>query len=359
MFNLNEVCAVDVGFGYTKYQSGNANGVPSQFPSVVAEVREKVNDISVTSAVAYAPTSDTVLVTVGDGGLRRVGPSIFNCVASNSSHRILDPNYSKTKEYLALLRGALTYMNVTRVPVLVLSLPLSTYKSRRVALASSMQGTHSLFRPTGEQYICNVQRVEVVPQPIAAYFHYLFTRINDGKGLDTSGKKVLLIDVGFYTIDWVVAQGMNINAERSAANNGGMNYIVKEIAEEFTKDYNDPLPSEFLQMVDDALANQSYTVELYGKRHSIKQYLSGAERRARLPITALKNSVGDTADISDIVVCGGGATFFAPIVREMFKNNIVNVENSQFAIVSGMRLMALEFAKEKKAVPTPAAQAAE
>jgi len=112
-------------------------------------------------------------------------------------------------------------------------------------------------------------------------------------------------------------------------------------------------------MVDDALTNQSYTVELYGKRHSIKQYLSGAERRARLPITALKNSVGDTADISDIVVCGGGATFFAPIVREMFKNNIVNVENSQFAIVSGMRLMALEFAKEKKAVPTSAAQAAE
>lgn len=171
MIEIRKIAAIDVGFGHTKFRPGfGGEDRSGRFPSIVS-ISDK-NDKSLT--VDPNEVTNTVLVTVGDKQYRRVGPGVHGVIAAGGGNRIMDESFSASDDYLALLRAALTYMGATQISVLQLGLPMSTFLTKFDALKNAMVGEHKLFRANGEQYICYVKRVEVVPQPIAAYAYHRF-----------------------------------------------------------------------------------------------------------------------------------------------------------------------------------------
>ena len=77
------------------------------------------------------------------------------------------------------------------------------------------------------------------------------------------------------------------------------------------------------------------------------KFIDSARAEVADHINLLVNTVGNTGDISDIVICGGGAKFFTPLFKKRFPhNNITYRADSQFEVVNGLYAMGLiAFAK--------------
>ena len=150
------VRALDVGFGNTKFVSGvdGSEVRCTHFPSV-----------------AYPTESDETTDPMGgrrktvgipiDGLIYEVGPDV-HLAADVFNAKQMHERYSETPEYLAMLRGALHYMKVERIDLLVVGLPVAAYKAKkRAALERLVLGKHDV----GRGKTVRVERARVVPQP--------------------------------------------------------------------------------------------------------------------------------------------------------------------------------------------------
>jgi len=117
----------NVGFGNTKFVSGvdGSEVRCTHFPSV-----------------AYPTESDETTDPMGgrrktvgipiDGLIYEVGPDV-HLAADVFNAKQLHERYSETPDYLAMLRGALHYMKVERIDLLVVGLPVAAYKAKKRA----------------------------------------------------------------------------------------------------------------------------------------------------------------------------------------------------------------------------------
>lgn len=338
------VAAIDVGYGFTKFRPGFTGATRTdKFPSIVVDAEK----IHLSDTTLKSLQSNSVIVCVGDNAYRRVGPSAADELANAGGQRVLNESFSSSVDYLALLRGALTYMEVTRLSLLQLGLPISTFY-KAPALKKWIEGEHTLVRPNGEHYICNIKRVEIAPQPLAAYVNYrkMDAANNQGKG----AKNALVVDVGFYTLDWLVTKAGTISRERSGAENGGMNKVVSIIADGMEKEIGSKLPTAYMQVIEEALGAETYTVMRFAKEYSFEKFLPKARLAIEKHIQVMVNKVGTAVDIADIVVCGGGARFFYPLLKARYPDhNVICTADSQFDIVNGLYGLAIHAAEEETA----------
>src|SRR2546430_11997601 len=153
------VRALDVGFGHTKF--------------VVAVDRGEVRCAHFPS-VAYPTESDESIDPMGsrrktvgipiDGLIYEVGPDV-HLAADVFTAKQMHERYSETSEYLAMLRGALHYMRVERIHLLVVGLPVAAYKAKkRFALERLALGAHDV----GLRQTVRVERARGLPRPLSA-----------------------------------------------------------------------------------------------------------------------------------------------------------------------------------------------
>lgn len=71
-------------------------------------------------------------------------------------------DYCLSDEYLALVRGALAYMKVATVDLLVVGLPVTIFDMRRVALSKRLCGEH----PITEGKTVAIKEVKVLASPM-------------------------------------------------------------------------------------------------------------------------------------------------------------------------------------------------
>jgi plasmid segregation protein ParM len=121
------VRALDVGFGHTKFVSGvdGSEVRCAHFPSI-----------------AYPTESDETTGPMGgrrktvgisiDGLIYEAGPDV-HLAADVFNAKQMHERYSETHEYLATLRGALHYMKVERIDLLVVGLPVAAFKAKKRA----------------------------------------------------------------------------------------------------------------------------------------------------------------------------------------------------------------------------------
>src|SRR5207247_9188236 len=95
-----------------------------------------------------------------DGLSYEVGPDV-HLAADVFTAKQMHEGYSETSEYLAMLRGALHYMRVERIDLLVVGLPVAAFKAKkRAALERLVLGKHDVGRGKTVQ----VERARVVPR---------------------------------------------------------------------------------------------------------------------------------------------------------------------------------------------------
>ena len=342
------VRAIDVGFGNTKFVDQHDHGadiVCSLIPSVAPQTSAGP-DLS----GGVIQRLNTVTVEV-DGLSYEVGKDAR--LAQDSTYgRILDSAYPESAQYLALIRGALFYMRQDVIDMLVVGLPVNTIDTYHDILMQRLVGEHpvpvmirgkdELWVPTNETKTVMVKKVKVKAQPVGAFFDY---SIRNKLYNDMRTQMNLIIDPGFFTLDWVVAKGIKVLRARSDALPGGMSAILKAMAESIGSKIDAQITD--VAVLDDAIRFGKQP-KFYGKPFDMTEDIRIGKEKARQFVNVLANKVGNNGlDIDNIVLAGGGAAFFYDVIQEKFtKHKIVIAEDPVFSNVRGFQLAGEAWAKK-------------
>ena len=292
--------AIDLGYGNCKFTIGDRIGedIPCRlFPSVAPKASVRVLQ------TGGANTNLNVVNVDVEGELYAVGPDGLLAMPSNGC-RSLDTDFVKRPEYLALLRGAFHYMDVPHIDSLYLGLPVSTVETVAGFVEDLVTGKHPL---PGNRSV-TVSDVVVVPQPVGGLYDYgARTRLLPQLQSSTN----LLIDPGYFTLDWVVTHGTKMLPGRSgAANNGGMAAILRAMGEQLTTTLQkrDGRPYDLTETIlnrMDLTLRTGAEFRFAGRREDLMSYLPAGNKVVEDALNKLVAGVGSILDIDNIVLVGG------------------------------------------------------
>lgn len=305
---LPVIRAIDVGYSWTKYvvEGSRADQIRCRaFPSVAP--RASGRDL----ALDGLTRRQTVPITV-DGVAFEVGPEapLVQEVVQALPH---DNRYIYTPEYLALLRGALRLMHVDHVDLLVVGLPVALFGPQREALEARLVGVHDV----GGGVELPVRAVKVLAQPVGALFS---ATIEHASLQHLQRARLLLVDAGWRTCDWVVTSGGRIVDKRTDSVAKSLFDVVDAIGHALARDFGVQLGAADYARIDDALRRKT-PVSIAGMSVALDPYLPLGQRVADEAVTALRRLVQDGTDIDHIVLAGGGAAFFADAVARAYPNH--------------------------------------
>ncbi|MDY7574479.1 PRTRC system protein D [Actimicrobium sp. CCI2.3] len=322
------VRAIDVGYGNTKYVVSAGRGPVrcAHFPSIAPVTSGR--DL----AAALGRQRRTVAITIGDLTYE-VGPDA--ALADDlAGTRHMDDDYIQSPEYLALARGALHLMREPAIDLLVVGLPVSTFALHKTSLEKRMSGLHDV----GGGRTVTVRKVRVLAQPHGALMHFALSGTDDFAAI--KAQRHLIIDVGARTFDWLVGQGLKTVDKRSGAVNRGMHDVLRAFADAISKSEN-TLFNDY-DRIDRALRGGVPPI-VFQKEYDLERHLPAARKIVRDAVTELKRVVQDGNDIDNVLLGGGGAFFFGPVIREAFPRHTIRpLKDTLYANVIGFQLAGIE-----------------
>jgi plasmid segregation protein ParM len=313
--------AVDVGYGNTKTAFAVGSDIKTtMFPSLAPQAATS----SLTPESGTVFQARKVINVVVDGARYEVGPGVALSGAYNTG-RALAEDYVTTPNYAALLAGALFYSGASEIERLVLGLPVHNTQKYAGYLRDRFVGQHDFGWGRIE-----VGSVMPLPQPLGTLLTYMQ---QSGKQYDPVNS-YLVIDVGYFTTDWIVARGYTMDDTRSGGVPGGAARVYQQIASLIASQHGQPFDA--IERVDEALRT-SGSLLFYRKDLDLRnEYLPEAMAVTQPSIKELQSRVGRTDDIRAIILTGGGAALYAPTIRAAFPLNDIHMMDSPcFANVRG------------------------
>ena len=229
--------------------------------------------------------------------------------------RDLHADYPASDSYRALVFAALAATGAARVR-LVTGLPASHYQEGRSDLVRRFRGEHRL----GPSSTVLVESVTVLPQPVGSYIDFL----DVDKHLEIAERsRILVVDVGFFSVDWVLIEQGELRAASSGTSLLAMSVLFQE--------------------ADDILRGR------YGRRHGADRIERAARHSEQhIHVRATKVPLGDlladaaasvapravtemrralrAEDLPDcLLLTGGGAALFEASVASAFADSKVVV----------------------------------
>ena len=333
------VLAVDVGYGNTKVAFRNGSDVSTfMFPSLTPPY--KAHTIAKESA-GLITTPKTIAVEV-EGKRYQVGPGVLLSSRNGDAGATLNDDYCTTSSYAALLAGAFHFANIASVDRLVLGLPMRNFHTHVAHLRSAFAGKNAY----GEVDF-DVGSVIVLPQPLGALVN--FSRYHEFDKEDPH----LIIDVGYFTTDWVVATGLTIDEERSGGHHSGASHYYEAIAAVIKEKLH--IDTQGIERIDKALRTGS-TLLLNGNDYYLREFLPGAQTVIDAAVKAIQAGVKNTVDIRSIVLTGGGAALYKSEIQARFPHlRIDHMADPCFTNVKGFlaagEATLLRDKKRKEGVP--------
>ncbi|MGT0193768.1 PRTRC system protein D [Burkholderia pyrrocinia] len=305
------VFAIDVGYGNTKYAHRAANNAVASgmFPSLAPLAASR----SIAGYGDSVLTTRKVATIVIDQVEYEVGPDVSLTAAYGNTGRALADDYILTNNYAALLLGAIHFSGVTHVERLVLGLPVHNLKKYAGALMERFTGT--LDFGAGR---VKVDKVMVIPQPLGS----LVLASSNRKGGFGRDVEHLVVDVGYFTTDWVYASGFAMDDKRSGGMPGGASQIYQRIAQLIARDQGDAV--EDIERIDKALREQT-PFFFYGNDIDLAPYLEKAQPLISGVVKEMQNNVGRLANVRSIILSGGGAALYASVIRQAFPRVVIEV----------------------------------
>lgn len=313
--------AIDVGYGNTKSAWALGSEIKlNMFPSLAPlAANTALNDFG-----GGVFKSRNVITVEVDGARYEVGPDVEISGAHVNTGRSLAEDYASTANYAALLGGALHYAGAHEVDQLVLGLPVHNTQKYASLLKERFTGAHNFG--WGEIEIGNVLPL---PQPLGTLISYIQ---QSGKSYDPENA-YLVIDVGYFTTDWVVARGYTVHDTRSGGVPGGAARVHQQVASLITADRGEPIDG--IERIDKAIRDAKPLV-YFGQDLDVGPYLTEAMALTQQPVKEIQTRVGRTDDLRAIILTGGGAQLYAPAIRAAFPRNVIHMmETPCFANVRG------------------------
>ncbi|CAM2158497.1 plasmid segregation protein ParM (plasmid) [Pararobbsia alpina] len=317
--------AIDVGYGNTKTAVRIGAGISTNmFPSLAPMwVPSALSEYGQGALVAR----NVKPIDVG-GAKFEVGPDVPLTSAYGNTGRTLSEDFVTTQCYDALLGGALTYAGVREVERLVLGLPVHTTKKYSQLLKDRF--TRSFDFGHGK---VNIRSVLVVPQPVGALVAHA-----QYAGAEFSADHTnLIIDVGYFTTDWVVATGFAMDDRRSGGLPGGASHIYRQIASAIA--HAEDQGVDEIERIDNCLrSNKPFF--FHDRDIDLTPYLLAARPFIESTVKELQSRVGRASDIRSIVLAGGGSNLYEPVVRAAFPGKRIKLMDAPcYANVKGFLLV--------------------
>ncbi len=247
--------------------------------------------------------------------------------------RELHKDYTATDSYRALFNAGLLLSGMTEIDRVVTGLPTSQYfdEGLRKHLIKTMKGEHKV---TPKKTIM-VKDVKIVPQPLGGFVDYLHSLGDPSQIEDAS---VLVVDPGFFSMDWVMLVNGEFKRGSSGTSLDAMSVVLSEAGALIAKDHgSNPGQSK----MENAVRSGRYSVSVYGTRVDIKPYLATAAAAVgHVACAQLQASLRkEESDVDAIVLVGGGAPLFESAIKSVFdKTPITIAAESVFANVRGFWL---------------------
>ncbi|WP_321889607.1 PRTRC system protein D [Paraburkholderia bannensis] len=298
------VFAGDVGYGGTKYAYRASSGtiVTGMFPSLAplaAPRKLSAYDEGMLRA------RNVAIVTI-DKIEYEVGPDVSLTATHGRTGRVLTDDYALTNNYAALLFGAIHLAGVAHIERLVLGLPVHTMEKYANTLKQRFAGV--------QDYGCGrvtIGTPKIIPQPLGSLI--LASRAR-GEGFNPIDEH-LVIDVGYYTTDWIYAKGFAVDNTRSGGIPGGASQIFQHIASLISRDKGDAV--EDIELIDKALRERT-TFLFFNEDIDLMPYLKRAEPVIADVVQTIQNNVGKMPSVRSVILSGGGAALYAPVLRRAF-----------------------------------------
>jgi plasmid segregation protein ParM len=346
--------AIDIGYGNTKFSTTDSRDgkeiACSMFPSVAPLAPKRESD-------RFLDKKDVVLIELKSGECHEVGPDAIHSLPSNASRK-LDPEFPRQDAYMALARGAMDYMKVDRIDHLVVGLPVSSMNSMAAVVRDSLVGEHKLSTRT-----IHVGDVQVVAQPLGGL--YDFGTRNKMMDAIRNGNNIL-IDPGYFTLDWVFTTGTKPNWSRSGtASNAGVGAILRDIMDRIAGDIQlrekrvVEVTESLLNMLDFAIRSKT-EFKVKGVSIDLSRYMAAPNHVVEAAgLTKLRKSVGSLDDLHMVILVGGASHLYKEAVSKLFGDIDVRVAmEPHYANVRGFQLMAqVEAMRAESAVAVNTAKA--
>lgn len=305
------VFAIDVGYGNTKYAHRAASGTiaTGMFPSLTPLAASRTLSGYGDSVLTARKVSTIVIDQVE----YEVRPDLPLTAAYGNTGRALADDYVLSDNYAALLFGAIHFSGVTHIERLVLGLPVHNMKKYSADLKERFAG--ELDFGVGR---VTVDKVVVIPQPLGSLVLASSNRQHEF-GRDVAH---LVVDVGYFTTDWVYANGFTMDDNRSGGMPGGASQIYQRIASLVARDQGDEV--EDIERIDKALREQT-PFFFYGTNIDLAPYLEQAQPLISGVVKEMQNNVGRLPNVRSIILSGGGAALYAAVIRRAFPRVLIEV----------------------------------
>jgi|GEM_PF-210159 len=249
--------------------------------------------------------------------------------------------YVTTDEYYALYLACLARLGCTKIDLLVTGLPVSQHFGNVGAeLRPLLQAKLAGRKHVNSQTMVEVDRVAVIAQPLGTFMG-MAAKADYAELATDDSRKVLCVDIGYGTVDWVLMSGKSVLDESSDSSPRAMSVVLQNTAKRLTRDLGRPIS---VYQLDAALRRGERVVPLgLGSRHDFSEVLEHEGNEVSGTVMAeILTSLRSTAYVDNVIVTGGGSPLFADAIRSAFpgKGRVILAEEAVMANALGYREVA-------------------
>ncbi len=322
-----EVVGIDIGFGFTKATNGRRTVV---FKSVFGEAAE------IPFRESLSGGQDDYIHIETEGGAFFVGELAER--QSGVRFFTLDQHQFVTKFVKTLALAALAQLAPRNVPVnLVTGLPVGYFKEHRDELIRVLQGRHpvTVIDREGErrETVVSVQKVRVIPQPFGSLFNTMLDDKGETAERRLMNEKVGVIDIGFRTADYTIANRTNYLARGSRTTDSGISQAFDTIASKLQE--RSGVDVELYRLYEGVSKG---SVRIHGKSYDLKRLTEQVFGRLATDVANEVNRLwADDWDIDEIVISGGGGAVLAPHLEPLVHGRLQPIDAGTDARLNNVR----------------------
>jgi len=327
-----DLLGIDVGFGFTKATNGRDVLV---FKSILGEATE----IQYREQLLDAGPREEHLHLEVDGTFYFAGELAER--QSNARFFTLDHDQFVSRFSKPLALAAVSRLVERNAPVkLVTGLPVSYYRRHREELAKALTGRHQVTLADRQgkrsQTVLNVDQVRVVPQPFGSLFNLMLNDMGEAGDRRFLHEKIGVIDVGFRTADYTVADRTRYSERGSYTSEHGIAEAFGTVASRLQD--KSGVNVELYRLYDSIGRGW---IKIRGKKFDLQALTDKVFEQLSTSIATEVNRLwADDWDIDTIVLTGGGGEVLAPHLKPMLAGEILAAEpnaDARFNNVHGYR----------------------
>jgi len=215
---LTQTILLDLGFGFTKAKCGDKY---FHVPSVVGTPRELLEEQLKMTDIIYNNE-----FFIGDLAIRQSHSLLYS----------MNENKAQSEVAEILMKAAIGAVGEQSKKInIVTGLPFSMHSTQKEEMEKLIKNINNQNVST---YIVNegnnaltieIENYKVIPQGFSVAMNYLLDENGKLTRKDEAKKQLLVVDIGFYTLDFVILEGMEIHRFSHSRSDLGVSSLYQEI----------------------------------------------------------------------------------------------------------------------------------